>query len=300
MFRGPDWFQRFRCLARTIEVFQLFNFEHPGELVNFKLQALLNGNVLEMGALMGFGPFQSSEKRFKLVDIADQFAVVLYALPFVSQASKDKALEALKTFASKDVPPPPPFVPKPGLSVALHNPRYNQYLNMASDGKVHSSASHDFQKGLPGDWISERWTVVDAGHGSFGLHNQATNSILCHNNGDLYGEASSASAFTDWQQCRWILRLGAGFYGLMSDHTHRFVSLYDDHEGYASRPIRADEEFDSSWPRQQWLFQELHPYLKPGTLVGLYSPGFKAWLRMSTSKMDNPSWEKWTPSLSRS
>ena len=113
MFRGPDWFQRFRCLARTIEVFQLFNFEHPGELVNFKLQALLNGNVLEMGALMGFGPFQSSEKRFKLVDIADQFAVVLYALPFVSQASKDKALEALKTFASKTCLRHHPSCPSP-------------------------------------------------------------------------------------------------------------------------------------------------------------------------------------------
>ncbi|CAE7797201.1 unnamed protein product [Symbiodinium sp. CCMP2592] len=282
--------------AETQGVFELFSFQHPGDLVNFKLQAFLNGNIVELGARMGFADFRSSEKRFKLVDIADQFAVVLFAIPFVSQASKDKALEALRDWAKKDVPPAPPFAPKPGLSVALHNHHYNQYLNMASDGKVHSSATHDFQEGLPGDWVSERWTVVDAGHGSFGLHNQATNSILCHDDGNLYGKASSASAFNDWQECRWTLRRGEGYYGLMSDHTKRFVSLGDDHKGYTCRPMREDEEFDSAWFRQQWQFQELRPYLKPGMLVGLYSPGFKAWLRMSPSQMDNPSWEQWTPS----
>eukprot|EP00439_Symbiodinium_sp_Y106_P070235 s1297_g12.t1 len=99
--------------ARSQGVFQLFNFEHPGDLMNFKLTALLNGNSLEMGAQMGFGPSKSAEKRFKLVDIAKQFAVVLHALPFVSQASRDKALEALKSFASKDLP-------AAGLDLRLH------------------------------------------------------------------------------------------------------------------------------------------------------------------------------------
>ena len=81
--------------------------------MNFKLTALLNGNSLEMGAQMGFGPSKSAEKRFKLVDIAKQFAVVLHALPFVSPASRDKALEALKSFASKDLP-------AAGLDLRLH------------------------------------------------------------------------------------------------------------------------------------------------------------------------------------
>ncbi|CAE7230389.1 unnamed protein product [Symbiodinium sp. CCMP2456] len=99
--------------AQSQGVFQLFNFEHPGDLMSFKLTALLNGNSLEMGAQMGFGPSQSAEKRFKLVDIAKQFAVVLHALPFVSQASRDKALEALKSFASKDLP-------TAGLDLRLH------------------------------------------------------------------------------------------------------------------------------------------------------------------------------------
>ncbi|OLP90026.1 hypothetical protein AK812_SmicGene28439 [Symbiodinium microadriaticum] len=99
--------------AQSQGVFQLFNFEHPGDLMSFKLTALLNGNSLEMGAQMGFGPSKSAEKRFKLVDIAKQFAVVLHALPFVSQASRDKALEALKSFASKDLP-------TAGLDLRLH------------------------------------------------------------------------------------------------------------------------------------------------------------------------------------
>ncbi|CAE7259948.1 unnamed protein product [Symbiodinium sp. CCMP2456] len=92
-------------------VFQLFLFEHPG-MVNFKLQALLEGNDFELRTQMGFGPFASGETQFKLVNIADQFEVVLHALPFVSSDSRNKALESLRNFAS-DQPPPTPVVLRP-------------------------------------------------------------------------------------------------------------------------------------------------------------------------------------------
>ena len=64
-----------------------------------------------------------------MVDIVDQFAVVLHALPFVAPLSRDKALNALKDFATKDVPaPPPPVVLRPGSSIFIKNRASNRYL----------------------------------------------------------------------------------------------------------------------------------------------------------------------------
>ena len=278
------------------EVFQLFNFEHPGELVNFKLGALLDGNSLEMTARIGFGPFESQEKRFQLVDIANQFAVVLHALPFVSQASRDKAIQALRNFASEDMPPPPPVVPKPGMSIAIHNHYYNQYVNMHADGTVHSSNNHDFEQGLPAGWVSERWTVVDAGQGAIGLHHQSTNRILCNHEGTLSGthEEYAASDFRkEWASCRWTVVSGAGYYGLFNDHTHRLLSVNAGHKTYASSVVDRDEPIQATWIRQHLHFQQLQVFLKPGMLIGLWHPGFKSWLRMQNTYLDNPSWVQW-------
>ena len=67
--------------------------------------------------------------RLKLVDIVEQFAVVLHALPFVAPISRDRALNALKDFATKDVPaPPPPIVLRPGSSVFIKNRFFKQCL----------------------------------------------------------------------------------------------------------------------------------------------------------------------------
>ena len=67
--------------------------------------------------------------RLKLVDIAEQFAVVLHALPFVAPLSRDRALNALKDFATKDVPaPPPPVALRPGSTVFIYNRHFQQCL----------------------------------------------------------------------------------------------------------------------------------------------------------------------------
>ena len=46
---------------------------------------------------INFGPVESPEKTIPLIDLVDNLRVVLAALPFVSQASKQKAIDAMST-----------------------------------------------------------------------------------------------------------------------------------------------------------------------------------------------------------
>ena len=85
------------------ETFKLFSFKNSGT-VNFEVKGLLSGNVLQLGLQMGFGPhYQSPEKVIPLVDIADQFALILMAMPdeIVSLESRARAIAALKDFFAR-------------------------------------------------------------------------------------------------------------------------------------------------------------------------------------------------------
>ena len=87
------------------ETFKLFSFKNSGT-VNFEVKGLLSGNVLQLGLQMGFGPhYQSPELVIPLVDIADQFALILMAMPdeIVSLESRARAIAALKDFSLGDV-----------------------------------------------------------------------------------------------------------------------------------------------------------------------------------------------------
>ena len=46
-------------------------------------------------ARINFGPVESPTKTIPLIDLVDNLRVVLAALPFVSQASKQKAIDAM-------------------------------------------------------------------------------------------------------------------------------------------------------------------------------------------------------------
>ncbi|CAE7451379.1 pol [Symbiodinium sp. CCMP2456] len=80
------------------EVIELFNLKADSGKSNFHIQGLLDGNVVEMGVQMGFGPFQSPSRRVPLADIGVQFAVVLTAIPWISVETKKTAIAALKDF----------------------------------------------------------------------------------------------------------------------------------------------------------------------------------------------------------
>ena len=100
--RGADAMLRLSKMqdARKLgqeEVVELFSFKKPG-MSNFHIRGLLDGNSLELGVQMGFGPFQSPTRRILLADIGVQFAVVLGAIPWISVETKKTAIAALKDF----------------------------------------------------------------------------------------------------------------------------------------------------------------------------------------------------------
>eukprot|EP00439_Symbiodinium_sp_Y106_P067180 s1551_g11.t1 len=103
-----NWLQLLQSTSEDkseADTFKLFGFKNPG-LVNFEISGLLSGNWLQLGLQMGFGPaYQSPKMTIPLVNLADQFALILAAVPdaLVSTESRARAIAALKDFSSSDI-----------------------------------------------------------------------------------------------------------------------------------------------------------------------------------------------------
>ncbi|CAE7320390.1 unnamed protein product [Symbiodinium sp. CCMP2592] len=81
------------------EVIELFNFKIQTGMNNYHIQGLLDGNILELGVQMGWGPFQSPAKRIPVADFGLQFAAVLAAIPWISVETKKTAIKAMTDWA---------------------------------------------------------------------------------------------------------------------------------------------------------------------------------------------------------
>ncbi|CAE7256971.1 unnamed protein product [Symbiodinium sp. CCMP2592] len=271
--------------------FQLFhfNFAKTG-MVNFQLKALLDGTSLELRTQLGFTDlFKSEERKLKLVDIVEQFAAVLHALPFVAPISRDRALNALKDFATKDVPaPPPPIVLRPGSTVYIYNHFFQRYLNIGPHTHMARAGGKDDRA---------RWTVVDAGDGEIALHNQQTGRFLMMSDADIWGHPAAASHLhRSWSSTRFTVVPSpvSGRFGLYNKHVSRFVSVGPG-DANVSPEIQA-KDFPAGWTHQRFEFIVSDPYLKPGTKVGLYSH-HKSWLRMHNNYMDTAAHVGLTPAI---
>ncbi|CAE7461882.1 unnamed protein product, partial [Symbiodinium sp. CCMP2592] len=271
--------------AKSEGVFQLFNFQHDGS-VSFDFQALMDGKFLEMRMQMGFGPFQSKPKTVKLVDITNQFEVVLYALPFISMASRARAIDALNTF-THDMPPP--IVLEPGTTVAVWNHFFQRYLVGTSTGAVGSGPTHNFDLGLPNAWHLERWTVVDAGEGKIALHHPRYNGFMSLAASGLslkHGAVTDFHPAGGWEAETFVVVSrggGTDLFGLQNPATKRFVSCGAHHDTYVSPP---SDTFVPGWTHQEFRVEVLKPRLKVGSTVGLWSPLRKHWLRLNHGDLD--------------
>jgi len=280
--RGTDAKRRL-SLAQTESagVLQLFNFVHPG-LVNFNLQAVLDHNSFEMRTQMGFGPFSSEQKKIKLVDIANQFAVVLHALPWLSAASRKEAIHALQN-SRPDVMP---TTLKPGTTVGIHNRFFSQYVNIHGNLQVHSSGTHAFEGGYPADWIWERFTVIDAGAGEIALHHQRTNSFLGVNAHGAYGIYAPASQLpAGWLDQRFeVVTISSGYFGLFNRHSQNFLSVGPHHATYLFHS--PTKHLPPGHTHQQFRAQLIEPRLKPGAIVALYNTIHQKYMRMNHGGME--------------
>ena len=259
-------------------LFQLFSFKHPG-MVNFELKGLLEGNSLELGIRMGFGPFESQEKRLKLVDIADQFAVVLNALPFVSSKSKDKALKALRDFSKSSVPPP---VLTPGTRVALYSKKHRRFLK-AGSRDMGSTKTMDVEA-LRSSWDREYFTVVDGGNGEIALHSARYNRFMrMHSKTNIDMSGARATLPSNWNLERFTpVNAGNGEIALHSKAKRRFVQMHPDGRVRPHHQDRDANNVPGSWER----FFVVHTpqpyfYLEPGSVVALYCWKHHRFLRMN-------------------
>jgi len=89
---------------------ELFELSSPSKsLVGFSVIGELESGVMQLKLQMQFGPIPSPEKTIPLLDLGDHLRITLAAIPFISQASKQKAVDA---FSSTDLEPyiPPTHV----------------------------------------------------------------------------------------------------------------------------------------------------------------------------------------------
>lgn len=280
--RGTEAKRRL-SLAQTESqgVLQLFNFVHPG-LVSFSLQAVLDHNSFEMRTQMGFGPFSSEQKQIKLVDIVNQFAVVLHALPWLSAASRKEAIHALQN-SRPDVLP---TTLKPGTTVGIHNRFFSQYLNIWGDLTVHSSGTRAFETAFDPSWIWERFTVIDAGNGEIALHHQRSNSFLGVNAHGIYAIYAPASQLpAGWLDQRFeVVTISSGYFGLFNRHSKNFLSIGPGHGTYL---FHSPTKFlPPGHTHQQFRAHLVEPLLKPGTIVALYNNIHQRYLKMNHHDME--------------
>ncbi|CAE7263886.1 proS, partial [Symbiodinium sp. CCMP2592] len=276
-----------------VDVFQLFKFEKPGD-INFNLAGVLDGNIFELRTQMGFGPYRSVPRDVHLVDVVQQFKVVLQALPFVSQTSADKAIEVLNHFSSNSFPPP---LLIPGTTVGLHSKFFNEYINVHANGNVHGSGHTPFGM-LPSHAVQERWTVVDAGNGRVALYNQRWSSFLCVGPGNVHTFPASVSRWqpTWTNQIFEVVNVGDGEIALFNHDHKAFVKMLPGHGMSSVHFGGPPETIPDGWRYERFHVDVLKPMLQPGAKVGLYSAANKRWLRMNGWDMDRsePS-ETWTP-----
>lgn len=294
--RGREAFSTLQQKASSSDYFQLFSFKNPGT-VNFEVQGLLEDNKLELGMKVNMGPFSSPEKRIRLLDIVDQFSLVLTAMPFVSAETKAKAILALQGFTGEDVGKvavavPPPAL-RPGSTIALYNANSRRYLRMNDEADMDSSSTRDFEDEFPSGWSWERFTVVDAGNGKIALHSSIHNCFVkMTSSGDMM--ASPAYAANEmpshwYNELFTAVYVGDGEIGLYSNHHGRYIRLSSSGHCDAGTEHSA-AGIPDGWTWERFRVKELQPYLKPGTIVALHNSKWNRFLRMNSgADMDESS-----------
>eukprot|EP00439_Symbiodinium_sp_Y106_P072900 s810_g13.t1 len=269
--------------ATKANYYQLFSFKNPG-LVSFDIQGLLEDNDLDLGVKIEFGPFGTPTKRIRLVNVVEQFQIVLAAMPFVSESSKRKALDALRDFGSKDVSSVVSKVPPPGLTpgstIALQGQTHRRFLRMNSQSDMDASGPRD---DFPFEWTWERFTVVDAGNGEIALHNTWHNRFVRMNTDGM--DASAVKAASDlpagWSWERFTVVYGGnGTIALHSRIHNRFVEVSD--LGVAFRSITKDaSDLPAAMIFARFRVLQVKPFLEPGSVVGLHCARWNRFLRMN-------------------
>ncbi|CAE7785711.1 unnamed protein product [Symbiodinium sp. CCMP2592] len=270
------------------ETFKLFSFKNPG-MINFEVQGLLHGNWLQLGIQMAFGPYESPHMKIPLLNLADQFALILAALPpgLVSVESRAKAIASLKDFSSKDVKKVKAQVPKliPGTTIGLRNPHWGRYMRM--NDHAHMDTSHPQGLDFPAGWEWELFTVVDAGNGEVAFHSPRFNRFVW-----MEGETCIATLpapahhYGGWAKARFMeVTSGDNTIALYNKAEGRFLRL---HNTVMDASPQVSSKFPAGWAYERFQIVPTGPYggIKPGMVVALYNTHWKKFIRMHGDFMD--------------
>ena len=258
--------------SSALDDFKLFRFKSPG-LVNFQIEGLMSGNMLELGMEMTFGPYKSPLKKIPLVDMGAQFALILAGLPFVSARSKLTAVEALKDFSMKDMGKAQGLPVMPGSIVALYSPTTGRYVKMSGSKLEPSPAMKKW--GIPDYWTSERFTVVDAGNGEIALHSAAQNRFM--GTGDASPARNIDSLPTGWYAQRFTVK--------ETGHNGE-VTLYNRHHKKCLKMLASSVGSSSSCGTDShFVIVPAERILIPGTMIALHSSTHNRFVRMSGEKL---------------
>jgi len=270
------------------ETFKLFSFKNPG-MISFEVQGLLHGNWLQLGLQMAFGPYESPHMKIPLLNLADQFAAILAALPsgLVSVESRAKAIASLKDFSSKDVKKVKAKVPKliPGTTIGLRNPHWGRYMRM-NNAIMDTSSPQGLD--FPAGWEFELFTVVDAGNGEVAFHNPRWNRFVWMEGATCVAthHHPAAGYSRDWAKARFMeVAAGDNTIALYNKAEGRFLRLHNTIMD-SSPPVSS--EFPAGWAFERFQIVPTGPYggIKPGMVVALYNTHWKRFIRMHQTYMD--------------
>ncbi|CAE7590253.1 unnamed protein product [Symbiodinium natans] len=282
------------------DYFQLFSFKNPG-MASFEVQGLLEDNSLELGMKVRFGPFESPEKRIPLINIVDQFSIVLTALPFVSVDTKMKALASLRGFTKNDMekvaePVPPPAL-RPGSMIALYSKKWKRYLRMNDQADLDGSGTRELEDGVPDDWSWERFTVVDGGNGQIALHSSKWNRFVKMADDEMTASAVKAANLLPppnvwtWERFT-VVYVGDGEIALHNSLHNRYIRLGNNGHVDSSSTRSIADGVPDDWSWERFTVVEVKPYLKPGSVVALHSAKWNRFLRMNNNADMDRSSEK--------
>ncbi|CAE7340122.1 unnamed protein product [Symbiodinium sp. CCMP2592] len=262
------------------DIIKLFNFKKPG-MTNFEVQGLLNGNSLELGLQMGFGPYQSPSRRIQLADIGVQFAVILAAVPWISVETKKTAIAALRDFSTEDAGRVKGLPLRPGSVIALHCTHNNRYLSMQSDHLYGSPEERP--DGIKDWWTHQRFTVVDAGNGQIALHNALHNKFLKSHGSGVSPTKNANELPHNWGAEKWtVVDAGNGQIALQGT-SKRFLKV-DGGGGAGLTDPRDHLPADWTWERFTVVAAEVK--LVPGSTVALYNTHHRKFVAMRKDHLE--------------
>ncbi|CAE7937902.1 unnamed protein product, partial [Symbiodinium necroappetens] len=176
---------------------------------------------------------------------------------------------------------------------AFYNPWHERYLSLNSVADMTSTAISGGPNDLPYNRAHERFAVVNAGNGLFGLHNAKNNRFMMLEGVEMMASPLRAAAFgvkSGWVSVKFeIVDAGDGMVGLYSPFHRRLAQMRPDGTVRATNSHVNDAQdlpANTDWIWERFYMVPVKNYLQPGTMVGLWNPTERRFLQMDSGRME--------------